>query len=191
MIAELYGKKKGCAMGLGGSMHLQDVSVGVMGSVPIVGSTIPIGVGMSFYSKYFLKNKNITVIFFGEGATEEGVFHECINFASLHNLPILFVCENNFYAQSTSITETLAGDICDRASAFGINTVQSNTRDWPRLFESMTYNDQGDPYLNIPDFSTKFTFFPKAISSNSSMILLICNCLSASLVRFNKSRPAS
>lgn len=103
MMAELYGKKKGCAMGLGGSMHLQDSSAGIVGSVPIVGSTIPIGVGMSFYSKYFLKNENITAIFFGEGATEEGVFHECINFASLHNLPILFVCENNFYSVYTQL----------------------------------------------------------------------------------------
>ena len=104
MIAELYGKETGCAKGLGGSMHLQDVSAGIVGSVPIVGSTIPIGVGMSFYSNYFLKNnKNIIVIFFGEGATEEGVFHECINFVSLHNLPILFVCENNFYSVYTRL----------------------------------------------------------------------------------------
>ena len=70
MIAELYGKDKGCARGLGGSMHLQDLSKGIFGSVPIVGSTIPIGVGMAFYSKFSLKKNNITTIFFGEGATE-------------------------------------------------------------------------------------------------------------------------
>ena len=104
MIAELYGKSNGCAKGLGGSMHLQDVSTGIFGSVPIVGSTIPIGVGISFYSKYSeIKKNNITIIFFGEAATEEGVFHESINFASLHNLPILFVCENNLYSVYTSL----------------------------------------------------------------------------------------
>ena len=104
MISELYGKSNGCAKGLGGSMHLQDMSIGIFGSVPIVGSTIPIGVGISFYSKYFaIKKNNITVIFFGEAATEEGVFHESINFASLHNLPILFVCENNLYSVYTGL----------------------------------------------------------------------------------------
>ena len=104
MIAELYGKKDGCAMGLGGSMHLQDLSEGIVTSVPIVGSTIPIGVGLSFYpNNNAQKRKNVTVIFFGEGATEEGVFHESINFASLHNLPILFVCENNLYSVYTSL----------------------------------------------------------------------------------------
>ena len=106
MISELYGKGSGCAKGLGGSMHLQDLSSGIFGSVPIVGSTIPIGVGMSFYSKYYgMGHNNITVIFFGEGATEEGVFHESINFASLHNLPILFVCENNLYSVYTGLNK--------------------------------------------------------------------------------------
>ena len=104
MLAEIYGKNTGCVKGLGGSMHLQDYEKGIISSVPIVGSTIPIGVGVSFATN--LKNhnkKNITVIFFGEGATEEGVFHESINFASVHNLPILFICENNLYSVYTSM----------------------------------------------------------------------------------------
>ena len=97
MIAELYGKETGCNYGLGGSMHLKDLKAGLVAAVPIVGSTIPIGVGLAWALK-LEKSKNIVVIFFGEGSTEEGVFHESLNFASLHNLPILFVCENNLYS---------------------------------------------------------------------------------------------
>ena len=97
MIAELYGKETGCNLGLGGSMHLKDLSAGLVAAVPIVGSTIPIGVGLAWALK-LERSKNIVVVFFGEGSTEEGVFHESLNFASLHDLPILFVCENNMYS---------------------------------------------------------------------------------------------
>ena len=97
MIAELYGKETGCAKGKGGSMHLIDLKAGVTAAVPIVGSTIPIGVGLSWSIKLERK-KNIVVIFFGDGATEEGVFQESLDFASLHNLPVLFVCENNEFS---------------------------------------------------------------------------------------------
>jgi len=106
MIAEIYGKKTGCAQGLGGSMHLQDHSVGFIMSIPIVGSPIPIGAGVALKAKSNnSKNKFITVIFFGEGATEEGIFHETINFAAVNNLPILFVCENNFYSVYTPLKD--------------------------------------------------------------------------------------
>lgn len=106
MIAEIYGKKTGCAEGLGGSMHLQDKSAGVVMSIPIVASPIPIGAGIAMHSLYLKKKeKFITVIFFGEGATEEGIFHETINFAALNNLPILFVCENNFYSVYTHLRD--------------------------------------------------------------------------------------
>jgi len=97
MIAELYGKKTGCAKGKGGSMHLIDFEAGILGAVPIVGSTIPIGTGVAWGEK-LKKSKNLVVIFFGDGATEEGVFQESLDFASLHNLAILFVCENNDYS---------------------------------------------------------------------------------------------
>ena len=131
MIAELYGKDKGCARGLGGSMHLQDLSKGIFGSVPIVGSTIPIGVGMAFYSKFSLKKNNITTIFFGEGATEEGVFHESINFASLHNLPILFVCENNLYSVYTRLKQRQSVDrnIKKLVKSNGIESYSSSGND--------------------------------------------------------------
>lgn len=97
MIAELYGKETGCAMGKGGSMHLIDLKSGFFAAVPIVGSTIPIAVGVAWGFK--MKNKNnIVTVFIGDGATEEGVFFESIDFASLKSIPILFVCENNFYS---------------------------------------------------------------------------------------------
>ena len=97
MIAELYGKASGCAMGKGGSMHLVDLESGFFAAVPIVGSTIPIAVGVAWAFK-LKKSSNIVTVFLGDGATEEGVFFESLDFASLKNVPILFVCENNFYS---------------------------------------------------------------------------------------------
>ena len=97
MIAEIYGKQDGCCKGRGGSMHLVDLSVGMMGSTPIVGGSLPVAVGLAFATQ-MRKQKQVTIVFFGEGATEEGMFAECLNFASLRNLPILFVCENNLYS---------------------------------------------------------------------------------------------
>jgi TPP-dependent pyruvate/acetoin dehydrogenase alpha subunit len=97
MLAELYGKLTGCAMGKGGSMHLVDLKSGFFAAVPIVGSTIPIAVGVAWAFK-MKKSSNIVAVFLGDGATEEGVFFESLDFASLKNVPILFVCENNFYS---------------------------------------------------------------------------------------------
>lgn len=97
MIAEIYGKKTGCCGGRGGSMHLVDRSVGMYGSTPIVGGSIPIGVGLAF-ATFLKKEPHLAIIFFGEGATEEGVFAESLNFAALKKLPVLFVCENNLYS---------------------------------------------------------------------------------------------
>lgn len=103
MIAELYGKKTGCAEGKGGSMHLIDIPSGIKAAVPIVGSTIPIGTGFGWSLKLKNQKNKIIVIFFGDRATEEGVFQESMEFASLHNLKILFVCENNFYSVYSSL----------------------------------------------------------------------------------------
>lgn len=97
MIAEIYGKQTGCCNGRGGSMHLVDQSVGMLGSTPIVGGSIPVAVGLAFATQ-LQRKEQITIVFFGEGATEEGVFAECLNFAALRKLPILFVCENNLYS---------------------------------------------------------------------------------------------
>lgn len=102
--AEMYGKATGCCRGKGGSMHLIDLNAGFVGSTPIVASTIPIAVGAAFAAKMQGLNK-VVVIFFGEGAAEEGAFHESMNFAALKQLPVIFVCENNLYSVYTPLAE--------------------------------------------------------------------------------------
>jgi pyruvate dehydrogenase E1 component alpha subunit len=97
MLAELYGREAGCSGGVGGSMHLVDLDAGFLGAVPIVASTIPIAVGAALGAK-LRGEQRVSVVFFGEGATEEGVFHESLNFAVLKSLPVVFVCENNLYS---------------------------------------------------------------------------------------------
>jgi pyruvate dehydrogenase E1 component alpha subunit len=103
MIAELYCKETGCSKGRGGSMHLIDTSVGLMGSSSIVSGGIPLAVGAALTA--FLKRENrISVVFFGDGASEEGVLYESMNFAALKKLPVVFVCENNFYSVCSHIS---------------------------------------------------------------------------------------
>jgi TPP-dependent pyruvate/acetoin dehydrogenase alpha subunit len=97
MMAEIYGKITGCSKGRGGSMHLIDKSIGFMGSTAIVGGTIPVAVGLGLSIKLH-KSGQVSCVFFGDGAVEEGVFYESINFAVLKKLPVLFICENNFYS---------------------------------------------------------------------------------------------
>lgn len=97
MFAELYLRKTGCARGRGGSMHLMDRDVGILGSSAIVGGSIPLGTGTALASK-LMGNDRVTVVFFGDGAADEGTFHESLNFAALKKLPVVYVCENNFYA---------------------------------------------------------------------------------------------
>jgi pyruvate dehydrogenase E1 component alpha subunit len=104
MIAEIHGKVTGCCRGRGGSMHLIDQSVGFMGSTAIVGNTIPIGVGLGLSIQLSGEDK-ISCIFLGDGAVEEGVFYESLNFAILKNLPVLFVCENNLYSVYTPLAK--------------------------------------------------------------------------------------
>jgi pyruvate dehydrogenase E1 component alpha subunit len=97
MLAEIYGKATGCSKGKGGSMHLVDLSVGILGTTPIVGGIIPIATGVAFGTQMKAED-NLTAVFFGDAATEEGVFFESLSFASLKKLPILFICENNFFS---------------------------------------------------------------------------------------------
>lgn len=104
LLAELYGKVTGCSRGRGGSMHLIDLSVNFLGATPILGGTIPMAVGSALSSKMQGKG-NISVVFFGDAAVEEGIFHESLNYASLRKLPILFVCENNLYSVQTPLSK--------------------------------------------------------------------------------------
>ena len=103
MIAELYGRVTGCCGGRGGSMHLIDLDAGVMGTTPIVGGTIPVATG-SAWASALQKRGEVTVVFFGEGCFEEGVMHESLNFAALHKLPIVFICENNEFSVYTPLS---------------------------------------------------------------------------------------
>lgn len=129
MIAELYGKATGCGAGKSGSMHLIDVQAGLMGTSAIVGTTIPQAVGYAFASRY-TRSDRVVVTFFGDGATEEGVFHESLNFAALKRLPVLFVCENNLYAIHSHIRDRLANlDFCERARAHGVSAERIEAND--------------------------------------------------------------
>ena len=104
MLAEIYGLESGCCRGVGGSMHMLDLAAGFLGAVPIVGATVPLAVGAAWAAR--LRGLDtVCAVFFGDGTFEEGVVHESINFAALHSLPVLFVCENNQYACYTRLAD--------------------------------------------------------------------------------------
>jgi pyruvate dehydrogenase E1 component alpha subunit len=119
MMAELYGKETGCAHGKGGSMHLIDLAVNFIGCVPIVGSTIPIGVGAAF-GAVLQDRPRLSVVYFGDAAVETGVFLESANWAVLQNLPVLFVCENNQYSVNTPLAARQPAGRTIRALAEGV-----------------------------------------------------------------------
>lgn len=120
MMAELYGKVDGCARGKAGSMHLVDPSVNMMGTSAVVATGVSNAVGAALALK-MQRSRAIVVCFFGEGATDEGAWHESMNFASLKKLPILFVCENNFYAIYSHVKDRMAGPgLRARSKAYGI-----------------------------------------------------------------------
>lgn len=121
MLAELYGRETGCARGRGGSMHLIDRSAGFLASTPIVGSIVAIAVGAAFGSRLRAEPR-VTAVFFGDGATEEGVFHEAVDFAALRKLPVVFVCENNHYSvySSLEVRQPAGRRLIDLAAGHGI-----------------------------------------------------------------------
>ena len=123
MIAELYGRATGLAKGKAGSMHLAAPEVGMMGSSAIVASTIPHAVGAALKSRWPQAGRlsdDITTCVFGDGATEEGVYHESLNFAAIHGLPVLFLCENNGLAIHATLADRQAYDLVAHASVYGI-----------------------------------------------------------------------
>lgn len=128
LMAELFAKTTGCCHGKGGSMHVGDPAVGMLPAIAIVGGGIPLATGYALAFQY-LKKKNIVACFFGEAASNIGTFHEAINMASIWDLPVVFVCENNKYGASTSISRTMKIErVSDRAAAYGIpgETVDGN-----------------------------------------------------------------
>ncbi|GAB4239007.1 MAG: alpha-ketoacid dehydrogenase subunit alpha/beta [Stanieria sp.] len=157
LIAEIMGKQAGVCSGRGGSQHLcQDgfYSNGIQGGI------VPVATGLAFARKLDGKGK-ISTVFIGDGTLGEGVIYEAFNLAAKWELPLLVVLENNGYAQSTCQTETLAGDICSRANAFGIRTAKGNTWNWEQLYaiadEVVNYvRDEGKPaFLQIDTFRLK------------------------------------
>lgn len=120
MIAELYNKDTGCSRGRGGSMHLIDISAGIPGTSSIVGGCIPLAAGAALGYK-LQKKDSVSAAFFGEGAAEEGVFYESLNFSKLKRLPVVYVCENNLYAVCSPVNNRQPTDeICRRGEPFNI-----------------------------------------------------------------------
>ena len=117
MMAEIFGKATGCARGRGGSMHLVDPAQGIFGTVPLVGATIPLAVGAALSAK-LRGTQQIAAAFFGDGATDEGHFHESLNLAALYRLPVLFVCENNLYSTHLTLMERRVKDNIAESAAF-------------------------------------------------------------------------
>ena len=130
MMAELYGKETGCTHGKGGSMHLVDLEAGFLGATPIVASTIPIGVGAAM-GLAMQDRHNVVAVFFGEAATEEGVFHESVNFAVLKNLGVIFVCENNLYSvySPLSVRQPPNRRISDLVRGYGLDSSAADGND--------------------------------------------------------------
>jgi len=120
MMAELMGKETGYCRGRGGSMHICDLKLGILGADGIVGGGIPIAVGAGLSGQY-KKSSQVTLCFFGDGASNQGTFHESLNLAALWKLPIVFICENNLYAITTPSSQALAvPDVAARAAGYGI-----------------------------------------------------------------------
>ncbi len=134
MMAELLGKKTGLCKGKGGSMHIADPGIGIFGANGIVGGGIGIATGLAYASKYFDLRK-VVVCFFGEGASNQGVLFEVMNMASLWKLPIIYVCENNYYALSTPYKRAVSNNsMVNRAKQFGLEAITIDGNDVEEVY---------------------------------------------------------
>lgn len=174
LMAEMFAKETGCCHGLGGSMHIADFSKGMLGANGIVGAGIPIAVGAALTCQ-FRNNGRVVVSFFGDGAVNEGAFHEGLNLAAVWKLPVVFVCENNLYGFSTSFDRTtLVTDISSRAGAYGMEGAKVDGMDLltvydtagrlidrarsgkgPALVECMTYRYTGHSRFEPANYRTQ------------------------------------
>ena len=174
MFAEFFGKTTGYCKGRGGSMHIADVTMGNLGANGIVAGGIPIAVGAALSAK-MQKNGKVVVCFFGDGANNEGAFHESLNMAAIWKLPVVFVCENNGYGMSTSTARSTAvTNIADRAAGYAMPGVIVNGNDFsavaeassnaverarrgegPTLIESKTYRHRGHSKSDRNKYRTK------------------------------------
>ena len=159
MIAEIYGKVTGCSAGKGGSMHLIDEEAGFMGSTSIVGGTIPVGVGLGLSIRLRGTNQ-ISCIFFGDGATEEGVFYESVNLAALKELPVLFVCENNFYSVYSPLRfrQPANRNICRLVDSMGVHSEHGDGNNVIEVYKKVSEavkairNGQGPFFLEFTTY---------------------------------------
>ena len=136
MMAELYGRTTGCCKGKGGSMHIADFSIGVLGANGVVGGGLPIAVGAGLGIK-MKKSDQVAVAFFGDGASNTGAFHESLNFASVYKLPIIFVVENNKFASTVRTKDTTSVEnISDRAVGYGIPGITIDGNDIITVYET-------------------------------------------------------
>ncbi len=175
MLAELMGKASGYCGGMGGSMHVADLDLNILGANGIVGATMPLGLGAALASK-IRETDQVTIAFFGDGASNQGVFHEAMNLAAVWKLPMIFVCENNQWALNTSIHSTTSVErIATRATAYGVPGVTVDGNDaiavhdvageaiararagnGPTLIEAMTWrHTQHSLRVNLPDPRTQ------------------------------------
>ena len=136
LMAELYGKVTGYSSGRGGSMHIFALEIGVLGTSGIVGGGLPLSIGAGLHAK--LRNTSqVSVCFFGDGASNQGTFHESINLAASWHLPVIFVCENNLYATATAFRDiSLIKNIADRAKGYGIPGVAVDGNDVLKVYEA-------------------------------------------------------
>jgi len=135
MFAEIFGRATGYCKGKGGSMHISNMELGMLGANGIVGAGLPIAVGAAFSNK-FRKTNNVTVAFFGDGASNEGSFHEAANMATLYKLPCIFVCENNGYGEYTpQANHQAVVDVADRAAGYGMPGIVVDGMDVMAVYE--------------------------------------------------------
>ncbi|MCH7667779.1 MAG: thiamine pyrophosphate-dependent dehydrogenase E1 component subunit alpha [Acidobacteria bacterium] len=138
LMAELYGKVTGVCRGRGGSMHVADFSLGMLGANGIVGGGFGIAAGAAFSTRY-RGTDQVTVCFFGDGAINKGTFHEALNFSAVHALPVVFVCENNQYAQFTARERTTSvDDLAVRAVAYGMSGCSLDGNDAGAVYNAAT-----------------------------------------------------
>jgi pyruvate dehydrogenase E1 component alpha subunit len=136
MMAEIFGRKTGYCKGKGGSMHIADFSVGMLGANGVVGGSLPLATGAALAAK-MLGQKRVAVAFFGDGASNRGTFHESANLASVWKLPVIFLCENNQYASTTPYrSSTSVEDIADRARGYGMPGVIVDGNDVFAVYEA-------------------------------------------------------
>ncbi len=173
-MAEILGKKTGYCKGKGGSMHIADFKIGMLGATAVVGAGLPIAVGAGLSAK-LRKSGQVVACFFGDGASNQGTFHESLNLAALWKLPIVFVCENNLYAMGTSQSRSMTVEnIADRASGYGMPGVIADGNDvlnvhasaaeafkrarngeGPTLLECKTYRRRGHSRVDSAKYRPK------------------------------------